>query len=125
MPLLKKKHEAFFNTKTKVYRTGATSSIYCSDYIFRDSSAEDVQKRHDERLKQECREMQSTKRVEKVRQANLTMATVAPEEYRELVSMTGELALEELKKEQSDPRMDNLKRAYDAVFDIVYQKGMI
>ena len=48
MPLQQKKHEVFYNTKTKVYRTGATSSIYCQDYIFRDTSAEGVQKRHDE-----------------------------------------------------------------------------
>ena len=121
MPLQQRKEEVFFNTKTKVYRTGATSTIYCQDYIFRDTSAEDVQKRHDEQLKQECREVQSSKRVEKVRQANLTMATVPPEEYRELVTMTGEQALEVLKKEQNDSRLDNLKRAYDAVFDIVYQ----
>ena len=121
MPLQRKKHEVFYNTKTKVYRTGATSTIYCQDYIFRDSSAEDVQKRHDERLKQECREVQSSKRLEKVRQANLTMATVPPEEYRNLVSMTGEQALAELKKEQREPRLDNLKHAVDCVFDIVYQ----
>lgn len=50
MPLQRKKHEVFYNTKTKVYRTGATSTIYCQDYIFRDSSAEDVQKRHDDQL---------------------------------------------------------------------------
>ena len=121
MPLLQKKHEVYYNTKTKVYRTGATSTTYCQDYIFRDTSAEDLQKRHDEQLKQECREVQSSKRVEKVRQANLSMATVPPEKYRELVTMTGVQALEELKKEQNDPRIDNLKRAYDAVFDIVYQ----
>lgn len=121
MPLQQKKHEVFFNTKTKVYRTGATSSIYCSDYIFRDTSAEDVQKRHDEQLKHECKEVQSSKRVEKIRKVNLTMGTVSSEEYRNLVTMTGEQALEELKKEQKEPRMDCLKRAYDAVFDIVYQ----
>lgn len=121
VPLRQRKEEVFFNTKTKVYRTGATSTIYCQDYIFRDTSAEDVQKRHDERLKQEYREVQSFKRVEKVRQANLTMATVPPEEYRNLVSMTGEQALAELKKEQREPRLDNLKHAVDCVFDIVYQ----
>ena len=48
MPLLQKKHEVFYNTKTKVYRTGATSTTYCQNYIFRDTSAEDVQKRQDE-----------------------------------------------------------------------------
>lgn len=57
MPLLQKKHEVFYNTKTKVYRTGATSTIYCQDYIFWDTSAEDVQKRHDEQLKTEVRNM--------------------------------------------------------------------
>lgn len=121
MPLLKKKHEVFYNTKTKVYRTGATSTIYCQDYIFRDPSAEDLQKRLVEQLKQDCRDVQSSKRVEKVRQADLTMATVAPEEYRNLVSMTGEQALAELKKEQGEPRLDHLKHAVDCVFDIVYQ----
>lgn len=50
MLLQQKKYEVFYNTKTKVYRTGSTSTIYCSDYIFRDTSAEDVQKRHDDQL---------------------------------------------------------------------------
>ena len=80
-----------------------------------------MQKRHDEQLKQECREVQSSKRVDKLRQVGLSMDIIQPQEYRELVTMTGEQALVDLKKEQNDPRMDNLKRAFDAVFDIVYQ----
>ena len=124
MPLQQEKTAVYYNTKTKVYRTGATSSIYCRDYIFRDSSAEDVQKRHDDKLKVECAEVQSSMRVEQVKKAGHSMDSIRPHDYRELVTMTGDQAIQALLKkhqEQNDPRMDSLKRAYDAVFDIVYQ----
>lgn len=119
MSLLKENSEVYYNTKTKVYRTGATCSIYCREYIFKDSSAENVSKRHDEKLKFECEEIQSSKRVQKVRDAAESMATILPDDYRNIVS--GAEIIQQLEKEHSEPRLDHLKHAVDCVFDIVYQ----
>lgn len=119
MPLQQEKTAVYYNTKTKVYRTGATSSIYCREYIFKDSSAEDVQKRHDDQIKFECSLVQSSKRVQKVRDAAESMATILPDDYRNIVS--GAEIIQQLEKKHSEPRLDNLKHAVDCVFDIVYQ----
>lgn len=119
MSLVKENSEVYYNTKTKVYRTGATTSIYCRQYIFKDSSAEDVLKRHDDKFKFECSEVQSSKRIQKVRDAAESMATILSDDYRNIVS--GAEIIQQLEKVHSEPRLDNLKHAIDCVFDIVYQ----
>ncbi len=110
--------DCYYNTKTTVYRTGATRTTYCNQAVFKDDSAESIDKRKQERFKHEEQERKTDERLKELHEAGESVQTMTAEEHSAFFRPLGKVIMP---KEDTEPRSDSQKRAIDKVFDIVLE----